>query len=442
MSNKLKNMRTLDYNKRFAGCLSPVYIADLKRGGRVLVKCNKCMYCRMVRQYDLIGRIEREHLNPRNKLCLFLTLDYNNENVPRYHFDGSRGFWYSTRSELKNGSGDSRYPTLSIDEVDEFYNLVGLEHLKTFGHLCSVDLSDYFKKVSTYISRDIKQNTINYFQCYEQIKFRYFACGEYGPTTFRPHYHAVLWFPDYYTDEQLGYIYEKLSTCWSFGSVVIETVDNGGVTKYLSSYLNSFFNLPKVLQSKYTRPFCIFTKMPVVGSYEVDEKEIYEILTTGVINRVRWNDKKKSFDDERLSLTFFRRYFPKCRGFSYFDNRKRVFAYSYVYNYIKENWPSSAISKLKTFKDFDKIKLSDIEFPTVYNERLRTFEEMPYQDKHASIICAMYCFVFDLTPEYVLSAFERLYSQMSLKSLGKYFESQNEMFENQKDIRNTHSDEI
>lgn len=430
------------YNPHFSGCLSPVLITDLKRGGKTYVKCNKCAYCMTVRKYELVSRIEREHLNPRNKLCLFVTLDYDNDNVPRYFYDANHSCWYSTRSEVKDSKGLSRYPSLDVEEVTDFYNLVGLENRKTFGHLCSVDLSYFFDLYKTLVYSDIKRKKTDLFNSYDEIKFRYFACGEYGPTTFRPHYHAILWFPQYYNARQLDYIYKKLSQAWPLGRVVVETVDNGGVDSYLASYVNSLHSLPEVLKRKHFRPFCVFSKMPVIGSYNVDEQEIFQILTTGTINRTRWNDKTKEHEDDRLSLTFFRRYFPKCRGFSYFDTRKRVFAYSYAYNFIRDYWKPSEIEKLTSFEAFDNIKLSDIDFPIVYNERLGVHEEMPYQDKHASIVCAMYCFVFGFTPEYVLSAFERLYSQMSLKSLGQYFELQNQMFENQNNTHNTHSDEM
>lgn len=430
------------HNPNFVGCLNPVYITDLKRGGKQPVKCGKCAYCLTIRQYELIGRVEREHLNPNNKLCLFVTLDYNNDNVPRYFYDPNRSLWYSTRSDVKDSKGFSRYPTLDASHVEEFYNLVGLENRKTFGHLCSADLSYYFNTLNDLIHKDIKRKKTNLFNSYDEIKFRYFACGEYGPTTFRPHYHAILWFPQYYSFEQQHYIEQKLLETWTFGSVEIDAVTDGGVNRYLSSYVNSVSNLPEVLKRKHLRPFCIFSKMPVIGSYNVDEEEIYKILTTGTIDRSKYNFKTKEHDDDPLSLTFFRRYFPKCRGYSYFDLKKRIYVYSYAYNYIRDYWKPSEIEKIKSFKDFDKIKLSDIDFPIVYNERLGIHEDMPYQDKHASLVCAMYCIVFGFTPEYVLRAFDTLYSKISLKRLKSYFEMQSQMYENQNNTHNTHSDEI
>uniref|UniRef100_A0AAU8B1L6 Replication initiator protein n=1 Tax=Dulem virus 128 TaxID=3145605 RepID=A0AAU8B1L6_9VIRU len=57
------------------------------------------------------------------------------------------------------------------------------------------------------------------------LSIRYFACGEYGPSTFRPHYHAILFGIDFDDREELPrasssgmklYTSEKLNKAWSF----------------------------------------------------------------------------------------------------------------------------------------------------------------------------------------------------------------------------------
>ena len=62
---------------------------------------------------------------------------------------------------------DSSFITLTYDD----------EHLPPNASLVKADLQKYFKRLRKSI---------------EPKKIRYFACGEYGDQTFRPHYHAIL----------------------------------------------------------------------------------------------------------------------------------------------------------------------------------------------------------------------------------------------------------
>lgn len=60
-------------------------------------------------------------------------------------------------------------------------------------------------------------------------KIKYFLCGEYGDTTFRPHYHAIMFDVD--TKDQ-----EIIDKCWTQGFTMLGTVTKDSC-KYVTGYV-------------------------------------------------------------------------------------------------------------------------------------------------------------------------------------------------------------
>lgn len=58
---------------------------------------------------------------------------------------------------------------------------------------------------------------------------KYFLCGEYGDTTFRPHYHAII-FDVSSTDQKI------IEKCWTFGYIMVGTVTKDSC-KYVTGYV-------------------------------------------------------------------------------------------------------------------------------------------------------------------------------------------------------------
>ncbi|WNK13186.1 MAG: replication initiator protein [Microvirus sp.] len=75
----------------------------------------------------------------------------------------------------------------------------------------------------------------------KHCKFRYFACGEYGTTTRRPHYHAIIFGQDFLGDsfkinDEL-YVNPKLQSTWGRGLISIAPV-NMATCMYVAGYVN------------------------------------------------------------------------------------------------------------------------------------------------------------------------------------------------------------
>ena len=138
-----------------------------------LYRCGKCYWCR-VNQRSL-WTMRLQHEITQHKAALFCTLTYNEDNLPSYHGKG----------------------------------ILVKDHLQRF-----------FKR----LRKEVKN-------------LRYFACGEYGERSGRPHYHAVV----FGYDEAL--FAEAIRNAWRDGFTqvvpVIEVSQLGYVAGYVSKKLLS-----------------------------------------------------------------------------------------------------------------------------------------------------------------------------------------------------------
>ena len=75
------------------------------------------------------------------------------------------------------------------------------------------------------------------------IEIRYYACGEYGEISDRPHYHAIIYGYDFPDKEQIGcsksgniyYTSPLLAKCWKFGFNVVADVSMQSIA-YVAKY--------------------------------------------------------------------------------------------------------------------------------------------------------------------------------------------------------------
>lgn len=105
---------------------------------------------------------------------------------------------------------------LHESQYHEFFQFVTLtyddDHLVS-PSLVKSDLQKFFKR--------LRKNTGS--------KFKYFACGEYGPKTFRPHYHFIIFafFP-----------VEVYQSCWPLGFVKVGNKMSDKSLSYVSGYVD------------------------------------------------------------------------------------------------------------------------------------------------------------------------------------------------------------
>lgn len=92
-------------------------------------------------------------------------------------------------------------------------------------YVCNRDLDLFLKRLRSY---------------YLDEKLRYYAVSEYGPTSFRPHWHLLLFSNSERFSET---ICENVSKAWSYGRCDA-SLSRGFAAPYVASYVNSFVALP------------------------------------------------------------------------------------------------------------------------------------------------------------------------------------------------------
>lgn len=92
-------------------------------------------------------------------------------------------------------------------------------------YVCNRDLDLFLKRLRSY---------------YPNEKLRYYAVSEYGPTSFRPHWHLLL----FSNSERFSKtVCENVSKAWSYGRCDV-SLSRGFSASYVASYVNSFVALP------------------------------------------------------------------------------------------------------------------------------------------------------------------------------------------------------
>lgn len=89
------------------------------------------------------------------------------------------------------------------------------------------------------------------------VKLRYYACGEYGTKSQRPHYHAII-FGLPYTAKAL------FESCWRFGYVYLGDVTHNSIS-YVAGYVTkkqSHKDFPDYMQKE----FSVMSLKPAIGS--------------------------------------------------------------------------------------------------------------------------------------------------------------------------------
>lgn len=345
----------------FQGCLNPQRVYNSSLGDYLTVSCGHCEYCRDARRKSWAERLEHEFKCA--EYVVFCTLTYSNYHLPRVYynekgivtnFQVSSVFNYYNRhtksyqikKKRKNLKCFNGLNVLTLDpEIDKWLrpphwvrarknNVLTYDDTNSFAVCYRPDITKYFKRVRSNIER-------RYPRCETLPEFRYFAVSEYGPDTYRPHYHVLLFFDKRPDDEHA--LLHLLFKSWGKSSVSeigsqFEVVRNKAASaKYISKYVSKDVTLPLILLSPEFSTFSSKSIAPPLGSQSFAVSDIPSILDKGTLlyDGEYYDKEKGSYVSYKCSFPScaWHRVFPKLLGRRLLSNVQMYSVFERIFRY-------------------------------------------------------------------------------------------------------------
>lgn len=287
-------------------CEHPLRIR--KDGHYRYVPCGKCNTCLCRKSSDIVSRLEQE--SRCHKYTVFFTLTYDNSSLPTLQYSSALNALVDPVDGL----------SFSLDDIKGFRpnSRLYLARRKEIPYLNVKHLQDFIKRLRFYFSSTISQTND-----YAKSCLRYYAVGEYGPSTFRPHFHGLLFFNSDLVARQITHL---ISKSWPYGFVKAEH-SRGRCSSYCARYVNVVSALPKVYSHRSLRPFSVCSKFPSIGSLAIPSETFYQLLFGGYSKFPLVRPSDNQVVDVQLWRSLENKWFPKIARFNHFSHNERVTLY-------------------------------------------------------------------------------------------------------------------
>ena len=296
------------------GCEHPTYEYNKYLGKDVRVNCGKCNSCLNTRAKIWVSRLLLER--QAHKYCVMFNLTYADEFLPSLGFseDFQSLVWDERHSHL-DSIPLHEFTSMCKEQKDLDYLSDRLCHGLALPVHCTEDYQKFFKRLNKHIHD-------KYTQTYEN--FRYFLCTEYGPATFRPHAHGLLYLDD---ERVANNIQQIISSCWSFGDSPCAHIFSDGGAQYVAQYVNMSCHLPAFYSFHTIRQRQLFSKCPPLGTGTLLVTEVREVYDRKPVVRTIWDSQAGKYVDLPVSTSFKNRFFPKCPQYSTRTYPERIALY-------------------------------------------------------------------------------------------------------------------
>lgn len=275
-------------------CLKPVRVLNKYTNEVLYVPCGHCYSC-------IKNKANRDtslaiNMASHFRYCYFVFLSYTDEFLPYMEMyksspvDDTRNI-YSFRSVNRNmritrkcGADrvidDREFIVTHSMTPDEYQDIVVKSHGRYNFARKSVVYPDFSRcdnRVPYCNMADcqlfLKRLRFHISKKYNE-KICYYAVSEYGPRTYRPHWHLLLFFNSPQLTEVIS---QYVSSSWSYGNTSC-SLSRGGSASYVASYVNSSVCLPSLyVQYKEIRPRSAHSKGFSVNNVFPSQASVYDI---------------------------------------------------------------------------------------------------------------------------------------------------------------------
>ena len=297
-------------------CLYPRHVFNKYLGKDLAVPCGHCSACRSLKASTWASRLEME--TQLHKYCLFITLTYGSGLVPRTHVNELLASDFVSPSLDDSLAHSTEY----LDLNDGFIYHHSVAHIQNF-----------FKRLRISLVRGL--NLVE-----NERSLRYFVAFEYGPSGFRPHYHALLWFD---SDKVSKSIKEYIFKAWKPNTTLKDfkqfcrinrmSFVKCSASSYVAGYINTDSHVPPILNEKPFRQRHLQSSLPPIGTLFVQQSQIRNILFGDACKIGFVRPTNSRFVDMSLWRGLEMRYFPKCPKFDSFTSVERIAMYKFSSTY-------------------------------------------------------------------------------------------------------------
>lgn len=302
-------------------CEHPKQIVT-KSGQRMVVSCGKCKACLVDKASQRAVPCSKQEA--LSKYTMFVTLTYDDEHIP---------YCVPSYSYSENGRQMIQFFSvvdgLLIDSVqykhDLFRQIMDKQDRK--GCKTKSGLKDFFfyadySDLQKFLKRFRKR--ISQIKPIRNEKIKYYSVSEYGPVSFRPHYHLLFFFDSPLLFKVFGTL---LRQSWPFGRVDY-SLSRGGVSSYVSSYVNSVTSLPEIFQLAFNRPKSSHSSHLGQILDTPEFKKIYRNEPERLARFVQFRDKKGFVSYSAPWRSYKGHLFPRCYDYANKSLHERVCVYN------------------------------------------------------------------------------------------------------------------
>lgn len=320
-------------------CFKPVSITDCF--GRVQkVGCGKCPACQELKRNSLSNRLALEEQS--SKYHSFVTLTYDELHLPVV--DASALFSADDNEVvnlMQNHDFNEDFSTPVVVNTKELRDSIVLynKHRTFYKNNYSVNRNVTYQdnQIAVLVNRHLQlfiKRFRKYVSQHYNEKIRYYAVGEYGVQSLRPHWHIVF----FYSSPELARDFENvlllgteqrpiqtpifLRSLWKFGHIDSKQTD-GKAYFYVSSYVNKPADFPYVLELLAPQRAFHSNFLGEISEKEDIKKSFQnrDFSNIGKINVISWSGEQYTYSVRRSLIG---RLLPRY-SFSACENDRVVF---------------------------------------------------------------------------------------------------------------------